>query len=160
MFLLFLVGCSLSNSPTSKVEDLLVKYQTLDSDIKNDINSILDEENLTSTQRKRYRDLMERQYKNLSYQIEDEKIDGDSAIITTEVEVYDYRKVINKINNKYQNMDSYTVEQYNSTKLDELEKVKDKIIYTIDFIVNKDKNGNWKLSSLSNENIKKLQGMY
>ena len=34
IFLLLLVGCSLSNSPTSKVEELLNKYQTLDSDIK------------------------------------------------------------------------------------------------------------------------------
>ena len=33
IFLLLLVGCSLSNSPTSKVEDLLTKYQTLDKDI-------------------------------------------------------------------------------------------------------------------------------
>ena len=34
IFLLLLVGCSLANSPTSKVEDLLTKYQTLDKDIK------------------------------------------------------------------------------------------------------------------------------
>ena len=37
IFLLLLVGCSLSNSPTSKVEDLLTKYQTLDKDIVNGI---------------------------------------------------------------------------------------------------------------------------
>ena len=41
-----------------------------------------------------------------------------------------------------------------------LEKIKDKVKYTIDFEVIKDKNGNWKLSSLSNETIKKIQGMY
>ena len=29
-----------------------------------------------------------------------------------------------------------------------------------DFEVKKDKDGNWKLSSLSNEAIKKIQGMY
>ena len=45
-------------------------------------------------------------------------------------------------------------------RLDELEKAKDKVKYTIDFEVKKDKNGNWKLSSLSNEAIKKIQGMY
>ena len=39
-------------------------------------------------------------------------------------------------------------------------KAKNKVKYTIDFEVKKDKNGNWKLSSLSNEAIKKIQGMY
>ena len=43
IFLLLLVGCSLSNSPTSKVEELLNKYQTLDSDIKSGIDDVLKE---------------------------------------------------------------------------------------------------------------------
>ena len=55
IFLLLLVGCSLSNSPTSKVEDLLTKYQTLDKDIVNGINSIIEEENFTSIQKDRYK---------------------------------------------------------------------------------------------------------
>ena len=43
IFLLLLVGCSLSNTPTSKVEDLLNKYQRLDSDIeKFDVDIILE----------------------------------------------------------------------------------------------------------------------
>ena len=50
-----LIGCSLSNSPTSKVEDLLTKYQTLDEDIENGISSVIEEETLTPSQRERYR---------------------------------------------------------------------------------------------------------
>lgn len=160
MFLFFLVGCSLSNNPTSKVEDLLVKYQTLDSDIKNGIDNVLNEENLTDNQKSRYRGLLEKQYKDLTYQIKEERIDGNIAIITAEIEVFDYKKIINEVNSEYQGMDNYTVEQYNTNKIDKLEKVKDRVVYTIDFEVNKDKNGNWKLSSLSNETLKKLQGMY
>ena len=37
ILLLLLVGCSLSNTPNSKVEELLSKYQMLDSDIKEGI---------------------------------------------------------------------------------------------------------------------------
>ena len=70
------------------------------------------------------------------------------------------RKQVNDTNNYYQGIDNYTVEDYNNTKLDKLEKAKDKVKYTIDFEVKKDSNGNWKLSSLSNETIKKIQGMY
>ena len=74
IFLLLLVGCSLSNSPTSKVEDLLTKYQTLDKDIVNGINSIIEEENFTSIQKDRYKKIIEKQYKNLTYEIKNESL--------------------------------------------------------------------------------------
>lgn len=160
VFLVLLVGCSLANTPTSKVEELLTKYQTLDKDIKTGIDEVIDEEVLTSKQKDRYRSLIEKQYKGLTYQVKNERIDGDRATITTEIEVLDYKKAVNDAVSKYQNITDYTVEEYNNSKLDALEKIKDKVKYTIDFEVIKDKNGNWKLSSLSNETIKKIQGMY
>ena len=160
IFLLLLVGCSLSNTPTSQVEDLLSKYQKLDNDIKAGIDDVLEGETLTSEQKDRYRKLIEKQYKNLTYEVKDEKTDGNIATITTEIEVLDYKKIVNETNNSYQGRDDYTVEDYNNAKLDALEKAKDKVTYTIDFIVIKDDNGNWKLSSLDNETIKKIQGMY
>lgn len=160
IFLLLLVGCSLSNSPTSKVEDLLTKYQMLDKDIKSGIEEVVNEETLTSNQKERYRKIIEKQYKNLTYQVKEEKIDGDTSTITTEIEVIDYKKAINEAISKYQGKTDYTIEEYNNTKLDALEKAKEKVKYTIEFEVKKDNNGNWKLSSLSNETIKKIQGMY
>ena len=160
IFLLLLVGCSLSNSPTSKVEDLLTKYQMLDKDIKDGIEEVVNEETLTSNQKERYRKIIEKQYKNLTYQVKEEKIDGDTSTITTEIEVIDYKKAINEAVSKYQGKTDYTIEEYNNTKLDVLEKAKEKVKYTIEFEVKKDNNDNWKLSSLSNETIKKIQGMY
>ena len=160
IFLLLLVGCSLSNSPTSKVEDLLTKYQMLDKDIKSGIEEVVNEETLTSNQKERYRKIIEKQYKNLTYQVKEEKIDGDTSTITTEIEVIDYKKAINEAISKYQGKTDYTIEEYNNTKLDALEKAKEKVKYTIEFEVKKDNNGNWQLSSLNNETIKKIQGMY
>ena len=154
------MGCSLSNSPTSLVEELLSKYQRFDSDIESGISNVLDDENLTSTQKERYKKLLENQYRNLSYEIKDERIDGDVATISTEIKVINYKKAINDTYNYYQGKNDYTLEEYNDTKLDNLEKEKEKVTYTIDFDVKKDKDGNWKISSLSNEAIKKIQGMY
>lgn len=150
----------MSNSPTSKVEDLLTKYQTLDKDIEEDIDSVIDEETLTTTQKNRYRKIIEKQYRNLSYEIKDERYEGDTATITTQIEVTDYKKEINQISSEYMNKDDYTVNEYNDAKLDALEEAKDKVMYTIDFEVKKDKNGNWRLSSLDNQTIKKILGMY
>lgn len=160
IFLLLLVGCSLSNTPTAQVEDLLSKYQMLDSDIKSGINDVVIGESLTSTQQERYRKIIEKQYKNLMYEIKDEEIDGNNAEITVEIEVLDYKKIVNEINGLYQEQGNYTVEDYNNTKLNALEKAKDKVTYTIEFNVIKDDSGNWKLTSLDNETIKKIQGMY
>lgn len=150
----------MSNSPTSKVEDLLTKYQTLDKDIEEDIDSVIDEETLTTTQKNRYRKIIEKQYRNLSYEIKNERYEGDTATITTQIEVTDYKKEINRISSEYMNKDDYTVNEYNDAKLDALEEAKDKVMYTIDFEVKKDKNGNWRLSSLDNQTIKKILGMY
>ena len=160
IFLVLLVGCSLSNTPTAQVEDLLSKYQMLDKDIKSGINTVVEEETLTDSQKERYRKLIEKQYKNLAYEIMEERIDGNTATITTQIDVIDYKKSINETNAMYQGRNDYTVEEYNNTKLDSLESTKETVTYTIDFIVIKDENGNWKLSSLDNDTIKKIQGMY
>ena len=160
IFLLLLVGCSLSNTPTAQVEELLSKYQMLDSDINSGINDVVMGESLTSEQQDRYRKIIEKQYKNLMYEVKDEEIDGNNAEITVEIEVMDYKKIVNEINSSYQGQNNFTVESYNNAKLDALEKAKDKVTYTIEFDVIKDKDGNWKLTSLDNETIKKIQGMY
>lgn len=160
IFLLLLVGCSLSNTPTAQVEDLLSKYQMLDDDIAKGIDDILEGETLTNDQKDRYRKIIEKQYKNLAYEVKDEEIDGDIAEITVEIEVLDYKKIVNEVNSNYQGQTNYTVEDYNNAKLDALEDAKDKVTYTIEFEVIKDENGNWKLGTLDSEAIKKIQGMY
>ena len=124
------------------------------------MDDLIQDENLTDEQSTRYKKLLEKQYSNLSYDIKDEKIDGDNAVISTEIKVINYKKAINDTYNYYQDRDDYTVEEYNNTKLKNLEKEKEKVTYTIDFDVKKDKDGNWKIASLSNETIKKIQGMY
>ena len=156
----FSLGCNLGNTPTSKVEDLLMKYQKLDEDITTDINDVLEEENLTNEQKERYKKLLENQYKNLSYKIKDEQIDGNNAVVTIELEVMNYKKAKEKTEEEYKDIEDYTIEEYNNKKLDNLENVKEKIVYTIELTLDKDKDSNWKLNALSNIDKKKLQGMY
>ena len=157
IFTFLLIGCSMSNTPTSKVEELLSKYQRLDNDISMGINSVLDEQNLTDIHKERYRKLLEDQYKNLSYEIKDEIIDGDTATVIVEIEVIDYKKSINDLT-----FDSmlYTKDSFDEEKLDRLEEAKDKVTYTLELTLTKDTEGAWKLNALTNEQIKKIQGMY
>ena len=157
MMLSLLVGCSMANSPTSRVEDLFGKYQRLDNDIDMGIDNVLSEQNLTTEHQDRYRKLLESQYKNLSYEIKDELIDGDSATVLVEIEVVDYKKEINDL---VYDVSIYTKEQYDEEKLTRLEKAKDKVKYTLEIGLTKDDDGNWKVNALTNEQIKKIQGMY
>lgn len=152
-----LIACSMANTPTSKVEELFAKYQKIDTDINLGIDSVLDEQNLTDNHKARYRKLLETQYHNLSYNIKDEIIDGDNATVIAEIEVTDYRSSINDLT-----FDStiYTKETFDEAKLDRLENAKDKVTYTLELTLTKDDEGTWKLNALTNEQIKKIQGMY
>ena len=147
----------MGNTPTSKVDELFMKYQRLDSDISNGIDSVLDEQNLTDDHRMRYRKLLENQYRNLSYNVKDEIIDGDNATVVTEIEVIDYRNSISDLT-----FDStvFTKDSFDELKLDRLENTKDKVTYTLELTLTKDSEGKWKLNALTNEQIKKIQGMY
>ena len=150
-------GCELNNTPTSKVDELFNKYQMVDDDITLGITNVLDEQNYNETQRKRYRTLLENQYRNLSYEIKDEKVDGDEAIVTVEIEVLDYKKTISNLT---YDSSTLSLEEYNNKKLDLLEDVKDKVLYTLEINLNKDNDGNLKVEALSNADLKKIQGMY
>lgn len=155
--LFLLVGCSMGNTPSSNVEALFMKYQKLDNDISSEIDAAINEQNFTEEQRDRYRKLIEAQYKNLSYEIKDERIDGSTATVTAEVEVIDYKRAINDLT-----FDStiYTKESFDNEKLNRLESMQDKVTYTIDFYLTKDNDGVWNLNALSTEEIKKIQGMF
>ena len=147
----------MGNSPTSRVEDLFTKYQKLDEDISMGIDNVVNQQDLTKDHKERYRKLLERQYKNLSYEIKDELIDGDNATVLVEIEVVDYKKAISDLTF---DSDSYTKESYDEEKLGRLEKAQDKVKYTLEVKVKKDNDGNWKVEALTPEQIKKIQGMY
>ena len=151
-----LVGCAISNTPTSKVEELFNKYQTVDDDISLGIDNVIEEQNLSDDHKTRYRKLLEDQYKNLSYEIKDELIDGDNATVLVEIEVTDYKRAIGDLT-----FDSsiYTKDSYDEERLNRLEKARYKVKYTLEIKLNKDRD-EWKVEALTNDQIKKIQGMF
>lgn len=157
MILFLLIGCNMGNTPTATVENLFNKYQRLDDDIETGINNVLDEQNMTSENRTRYYKLLEKQYRSLSYEIKDEKIDGNIATVIVEIEVIDYKKTINDLT-----FDSsiYTKDSFDNEKLNRLENANDRVTYTLELSLTKDRDDMWKLDALTNEEIKKIQGMY
>ena len=151
--LIITTGCALSNNPNSRVEELLGKYQGLDNSIIISPSILANDNNLNINLDKKYSDIIKKQYQNMTYEIKDTKEDGDNAVVTAEIEVMNYKKIIN-------NMSGDVSEEYHNRLINKLRDVRDKVTYTIDFKLTKDNDGNWKVESLTNDMENKLLGIY
>ena len=167
-----ITGCgNMMNTPTKKVEEFLSKYQTLDKKVLDQLDNVMeDSDDLTKDQKNEYHELMKKQYQNLSYKIKEETIDGDNAVVITEIEVLDYGKAISEsetyLANNREEFTSDTIEntidknKFLDYKLKAMSKVKDKVTYTINFRLTKDKDNDWKLTDISDIDRLKLHGLY
>ena len=158
LFLLTTTACTLGNTPTSAVERVLTKYNTNDEEILVELDDYVNESDLTDEQSTKYKNVYLKQFKDMKYEIKEEKIDGDTATVTVEIEVTDLKKSINDL---VYDSNIYTKDTYDEEKLNRLEKAKDKVKYTLELTLTKsDRDEEWKLNALTNEDIKKIQGMY
>ena len=153
--LFIITGCELNNNPTSKTEELLGNYQGLDKNITYNEQDLINEEVDNNEIKEQYIKIIKKQYRNLEYEIKEETIDGDRATITTEIEVVDYKKVLNQYINNTVKTDTIHKEI-----IKKLNNAKEKVTYTIDFTVTKDKKGNWEMDNLTKEQKEKLLGIY
>lgn len=163
-------GCgNMMNTPTKKVEEFLSKYQTMDKDVLEQLDDVIkDAGSLVEDQKNDYRELMKKQYQNLSYKIKDETEDGDNATVVVEIEVYDYGKAINEseqylVTNRDEFLDEAGKDVDNKKFLDykikKMKEVKDKVKYTINFTLTK-VDDKWKLDNISDIDRQKLHGLY
>ena len=158
--IIFLVGCmNMMNTPTKRVEEFFGKYQTMDKEVLNELDSTLEaDQNLGKENKAEYKALMEKQYQNLSYKIVNEVVNDDNAIVDVEIEVLNYTYSIAD-SKKYYETHSDEIEDYNEYMLNNLEKVKDKIKYKISIDLTK-YDGNWELNEIDRTIIQKIHGLY
>jgi len=171
--ILFLTGCSctnvaMMNTPTKKVEMFLSNYQTLDEDVLKQLDEVVNrEDTFDETQKETYRDIMKKHYQDLTYEVKDEVINGDTATVTVEVEVTDYSKIMSEADayrteNESEFLDEageYDESLFVDYRLEKLKDAKEKVKYTIDFTLTKI-NDEWELDSLTDEQENKLHGLY
>lgn len=158
-----LTGCgNMNNTPTKKVEELLSKYQSNDSEVMNDLdNVLLMDSNFTDDERNDYREFMKKHYQDMTYKIKNESIDGDSATVEVEVTVRNYSNAVNeandyRLNNASEFDDNNTFATY---RLGKLKDVTDTETYTIVFTLTKS-NDEWQVNPLSSDDENKLNGLY
>lgn len=167
--LCLLTGCNnLMNNPTKKVELLLSKYQKNDEDVLKQLDdTLLGNKVLNDSEKSTYRDLLKRQYRDLTYKVKDESIDGNTAVVEVEIEVYDYNKAITEsenylTNNQNEFVDENNVvstEKYNDYKLNVIKDMNDRIKYTINFTLSKI-DEEWMVDDLTDIERQKIHGLY
>jgi len=186
-----LTGCGNTlNTPTKRVEEFLGRYQSLDSDVLTQLDSVISSDNnMNDEQKKNYRSLLEKQYQNLSYKIKDENIEGNNATVDVEIEVLDYATNISESkkyyrehqdefkndNNDYDDNDSLIddAKDLADDAMDGIEKVGSYIDYKLKqlkTVNDKTKytitfnltkeNGQWTVQDIDDEDIQKLHGLY
>lgn len=144
--ILFLLGCENTlNTPTSKVESFFKKYQTLDKNVLLDLDNYIDKNNkLTKKQKEEYKEVLKKQYQNLSYKIKNEEVEKDVSIVETEIEVLNYSNINEK--------DIYK-------KINKMKNIEEKKKYEITFYLNKEK-GVWVIEKLNDDDYLKINGLY
>lgn len=164
--LVLTTACSLGNTPTSAVERLMSKYNTNDEEILVELDDYVNESNLTDEQSSKYKNVYLKQFKDMKYEIKEEKIDGDTATVTTQITVYDYYNAEQKANDyltnnpdKFMTDDVYDESLFTDYKLEQLDKVNDTVDYTIDFTLTKVDN-EWVVNDLTTEQLEKIHGVY
>lgn len=170
ILLLVLCGCemNLNNTPTKQAEIFLGKYQTLHKDVLDDLNRVVVEDELfNSDSREEYRSIMKKHYQDLEYEIKEEKIDGDKATVTVQIEVNDYTKIQDKINSAlldddtifYDENGDYDYNSYLKYRLNLMKNNKDRIQYILELTFTKiDKK--WVINPLTEDDMDKINGIY
>lgn len=164
--LLLSSGCMNMNTPTNKVETLLNKYNNNDEAIVLELRDYLDGFSYDDDKKKKYEDIYLKQFKDLTYEVKDEQIDGDEATVTVQISVYDYYKSEQDSNGylmehkeEFYKDDVYDKTLFEDYKLEQLSKVDDRIDYTIDFTLTKI-DDEWQVDALSDEQLQKIHGIY
>lgn len=170
LFTVFAIaGCGMTdNTPTKRVEEFMNKYQSLDSDVLSQLDKVVsNDQTMEDDQRKDYTSLMKKQYQNMSYKIKDEKIENDTATVTTEVEVYDYRSALNNAETYYaSNQDEFQDDdgnidhkKYMDYRIKEMQKVTDRKKYELVFTLTKE-DDQWTMDDITDSDRQKLHGLY
>ncbi len=167
LMVFLLVGCSLSNTPSGKVEEYLNRYSSLSDDVLADMETTVLNENLSNENKDTYKEVLTRSYQNLKYEVKDESIDGDKAQVVVKITTYDLYKVDNdSLNYMNEHLEEFNDSNgnfdndiYNKYRLGEMLKTKDTIEYEITFNLNKT-DDEWILQEPDRETLEKIHGLY
>lgn len=165
MSLLLFSGCS-NKDAKDEVINYFNKFKNHDIEVKNSLEELISNENLTNEQSAKYELIMKKQYQYLEYKIVEEIYNGDHANINVEITVYDYlnsqkkaEKYLNENRDKFLIDNSINELKYKNLQLSYMEEESKRIKYTLEFNVNYI-NNKWVLETPNHIVLQKIHGIY
>lgn len=166
MFLV--VGCAVgSNKASDAVEKYLNDYKGLSDNVLSNIDEIVKKESdLEDKDRDTYKEILKKQYRDMTYTIENESYDGDTANVTVKITVYDLHKVekdsashLNTNRDDFITNGAYDAKKYIAYKLDKMKNANEVISYNIVLKTIK-VDGKWQVEQPNDETLEKIHGIY
>lgn len=168
--MLLFTGCSCAvndNNTEEAVETFFEKYRAKDDNVIEQLKDTIMNEDITDDQKEKYEELMEKQYDQFAYVIKDKKEEDDSATVTAEITVLNYRSAINEAEEELKNNPekfnndegNFSEEKYMDYKIEKMKDVTDTTTHEIDLSLTKNA-GIWTVEELSSDDIMKLHGLY
>lgn len=165
VIMISLAGCS-NMSAKGAVEGYLSKYKTLDSEVLVSLDEVVDNESFSNQNKDTYKEILKKQYKDISYEIIDERYDGDTAYITVKISVYDLYSAEKDANDyllehedEFKSDGTYDYDKFIEYKLGKMKEVTNKVEYSVIFTVNKEDNKYIVLQPTDND-LLKIHGIY
>ena len=150
-----------------KVSEYGPNYITLDNSTVTQLNEFVDNDKLTDEQKLTYKEILRKQYSSLTYDIQNERYEGNMAYVKTKINVIDLYKAQQEALDYYNshieefNNDAglYDKNLYTDYKLKKMKDENDTINYEIEFKLIKDGN-DWEVTQLSSKDLEKIHGVY
>lgn len=158
-----LVGCGcMKMTAKGSVEEFLSQYKDLSSNVLEDMEKIIKEEDITDEQKEVYRSILKRQYQDIKYEIKDERYNKEEASVDVLIKVYDLYKVQEDANRYYEEHpeEFKSNKEFIDYKLEKMKTTKEIVEYNITFNLSKDDKGNYKITNVSKEDLEKIHGIY
>lgn len=168
LVIIVLSGCSKKVQANDVVKKYLDSYVNISDDVKNSLNKTIDENDEFNKENKiMYKKVLLKQYQDLKYTILREEYDGDKALISVNINVYDFNKaeenaslyLSSHLKEFYDENDKFDNYKYINYKLKLMYDSSDRIDYTIVFFLNKNKN-TWVLEQPTDSDLEKIHGIY
>ena len=168
VIVLLISGCSSNIMAKDVVKDYLDGYINLSKDVKNSLDKTIKEnKEFNDINKDMYKKILLKQYKDLKYVILNEEYDGDKALITVNINVYDLNKaeenaedyLSTNLKEFYDDTNKFDNQKYIDFKLNLMYEASERIDYTVVFFLNR-VNKKWVLEQPTDEDLEKIHGIY
>ena len=156
LFFIFLLSGCVSNDAKTPVKDYLNAYQNHSDKVTVSLNELIKNENLTKEQQDIYELIMKKQYVDLAYHIDNVTYNGNKAIVTATIEVYDYNHSKEEALKEYENNPELN---YKDLQLTYMKRENKRIKYTLSFSAYLD-NDKWVLENPDYITLQKINGVF